>query len=148
MVRSLEGKHPLYFEAILQLRDVSDDVVAYARQQIASHAIPTAKAVKLENGLDFYLADNQFTKSLGKKLQQRFGGQILMTASLHTQKKGKDLYRVTVLFRGLAYKKGDKVVYQGEEYIVRGVGKDIFLMGNKKVHLKYKNASEIKLSKE
>ena len=31
MVRSLEGKHPLYFEAILQLRDVSDDVVAYAR---------------------------------------------------------------------------------------------------------------------
>ena len=29
MVRSIEGKHPRYFEAILQLRDVSEEVIDF-----------------------------------------------------------------------------------------------------------------------
>lgn len=144
MVRSLAGKHPSYFEAILQLREVSDKVIDFVKNEVEKAKIPIAKEKKVKNGFDFYLADNQFTKSLGKKLQQKFGGQVLTTASLHTQKKGKDLYRVTVLFRGIDFKKGDKVSYQGEEYEVKAIGKDIFLIGKKKVHVKWKDVKEIR----
>ena len=118
MVRSLEGKHANYFEAILQLREVTPEVLAFTEQQITKGHLPIAKIKKVQNGYDYYLTDNSFTKALGKKLQETFGGQIINTATLHTQKKGKELYRGTVLFRQASFKKGDLVFYKGEEYMV------------------------------
>jgi NMD protein affecting ribosome stability and mRNA decay len=146
MVRTLAGKHPLYYEAVLQLRDLSEEVLAFAEKQIIKNRIPIAKKVKLKNGYDYFLADNQFTKALGKKLQQHFGGHQEVTASLHTKKDGKDLYRVTVLFRGIPFQKGDEVIFKGDPYIVKAMGKDLLLVGQKKIHVKWKDAGEIKLS--
>ena len=148
MVRSLEGKHPLYYEAILQLREVSQEVIDFVTQEIKRVKMPITKISKEKNGWDYYVIDNQFTKSLGKKLQQKFGGQLLTTASLHTQLKGKEVYRVTVLFRGVDYKKNDAVTYHGEEYVVTGLAKNISLQHvktKKKVHLRYTEAKRIKL---
>jgi NMD protein affecting ribosome stability and mRNA decay len=148
MVRSIEDKHPLYFEAILQLREVSEKVVDYVLSEVHRVKLPVTKTTKVKNGWDYYMADNQFTKSLGKRLQQKFGGQLMMTASLHTKIKGKDVYRVTVLFRGIHFKKNDKIKYHGEDYDVLSVGKDIMLKDlktGKKIHVKYDQVKKIKL---
>ncbi len=148
MVRSLQGKHPQYYEAILQLRNTQQDVMDFVEVEIARAGIPVTKVVELKQGLDYYLADNNFTKALGKKLQQQFGGELLSSASLHTRKNNKDLYRVTILFRSIPFRKGDVVEYQGEPYVITGMGKDILLKNTKtgiKAHLKYGDAKQVKI---
>lgn len=147
MVRSLEGKHPQYYEAILQLRDLTSNVVEFVDQEIARAAIPVAKFKKVTNGYDYYLADNSFTKALGRKLQQQFGGELVLSSSLFGQKDGKEIYRGTVLFRQASFGKGDMVEYRGEEYQVIVLGKEIIVQqrtSGKRIHLKYREMGKIK----
>ena len=147
MVRSLVGKHPLYYEAVLQLREVTQEVVTFAEEELSKHKIPIAKVVELKNGFDYYIADNDFTKALGKKLQQRFGGQVRNTSSLFGRKENKEIYRGTVLFRLAAFCKGDKISYNGEEYLVKLISKEITLIHSKtgkKERVKFKDMKGIK----
>jgi len=147
MVRSTKGKHSDYFEAILQLRNILEEVVSFVENDINKSNVPVAKKKKVKNGWDYYLADNDFTRALGKRLQQKFGGENTVTASLFGQKEGKEIYRLTVLFRGIPFSKEDLVEYQGEEYKVKILGKDMLLQDvktGKKVHVKYKDMDQIK----
>ena len=147
MVRDVTGKHPLYFEAILQLRDISQAVIDFAENELRENRIPVPKVEKVKNGWDYYIADSNFTKGLGKKLQQQFGGEQLVTSSLYGQKDGKEIYRVTILFREASFEKDDVVEYRGEEYEVKTMGKEIILQavnGGKKLHVKYREMGKIK----
>ena len=148
MVRSVQGKRAEYYEATLQLRDIKEEVIVYTEKEIDKVKLHISKKIKLKNGVDYQLSDNELTRALGKRLQQKFGGNLKVTASLHTRKNNKDLYRVTVLFRGINFKKGDQVEYQGDTYVVKMLSKDIFLQDiktGKKVHVRYKDAREVKL---
>ena len=147
MARTLKGKHPNYFEAVLQLRDVNQEIVDFVEEELSRTKHPVSKVVKIKNGLDYYLADNELTRALGKKLQQKFGGELKVTASLHTKKDDKEKYRVTVLFRYPGFSKGDGVVYQGEEWNVEIMGKEIHLRHsttNKKERVKWKDMKNIR----
>ena len=147
MVRDVTGKHPLYFEAILQLRDVSPAVIDFAEEELVRNRISVPKTEKVKNGWDYYIADSNFTKGLGKKLQQQFGGELVVTSSLYGQKDGKEIYRVTILFREASFKKDDLVEYRGEEYDVKTLGKEIILQAvneGKKLHVKYREMGKIK----
>ena len=148
MVRSVEGKRPEYYEAILQLRDVEDKVVDFVEKEIVRVKLHIAKKIKIKNGFDYQLSDNELTRALGKRLQQKFGGDLKVTASLQTRKNNKNLYRVTVLFRGINFKKGNLIEYQGDQYTVKSLGKDIFLQNvktGKKSHVRYRDMNQIKL---
>jgi len=147
MVRSSAKIHDKYYEATLQLRDISQEVVDFVEDEIARTKLYVAKVVELKNGIDYLLSDNGLTRALGKTLQQKFGGDLKVTASLFSQRDGKDIYRVTVLFREASYRKGDSVEYQGDSYEVKLMGKDILLQAvkdGKKVHIKYKDMDQIK----
>ncbi|PIN87983.1 hypothetical protein COV12_00890 [Candidatus Woesearchaeota archaeon CG10_big_fil_rev_8_21_14_0_10_32_24] len=150
MVRSLEGKHPKYFEAILQLRETSDEVKAWVDKEIIylNIIVPRIEKAKgTKNGWDYYLADNNQGRQIGTRLQQKFGGFYLVTSSLHTKIDNKEKYRVTILFRESPFRKGEKVMYNEEEYTVKMMTKDILLQNNKtgqKIHLKYKDMNLIK----
>lgn len=142
LAEKLRDKHPLYYEAILQLRDISQEVHAVVKQEINTAGMPVVKRVSYTNGTDLYLPDKKFAIRLGKKLQHRFGGLFLVTTSLHTKKKGVDIYRFTVLYRGITFKKGDVIRYKGETHEVKVLGKDILLLrvsDHKKVHMKWKD---------
>jgi NMD protein affecting ribosome stability and mRNA decay len=147
MARNLTGKHGAYFEAVLQLRDISPKVIDYAEDEIARVKLHVAKVIKLKNGFDYYLSDNSLARALGKRLQEKFGGEHTVTASLWGVKKDREVYRVTVLFRGIQFEAKDIVEYKKEQYVVKSLGKDIFLQNEKtgkKVHVRYKNMGEIK----
>ncbi len=147
MVKPIHGKHSEYFEAILQLRDVADEVVDFVDDQIDRKNIPLAKVKKVTNGYDYYLGDGNLAKNLGKSLQEEFGGEFTVTASLFSWKDGKGIYRITVLFRGISFKKGDQVDYQGEAYTILVLGKKMMLKNlnnGKKVHLRYQDMKRIK----
>ena len=144
----MEGKHGSYFEAVLQLRDVSQEVVDFAEDEIGRLKMHVADVITLKNGYDYKLSDNTLARRIGKNFQTKFGGKIEETSSLWGVKKDREVYRVTVLFRGVPFKKGDLVIYQGEEYKVKILGKDMMLQNTKngkKVHVKYKDMREVKI---
>ena len=139
----------MYYEAILQLRDVKQEVHDYVMDEISQAKIPVTETKDLKNGVDIYLADSNFTNGLGKRLQKRFGGKVINTSSLFGRKDGKNIYRVTVLFRGVPVKKGDKVSYCDEPYIVKAMAKDILIQhekSGKKVHINYQDVRQLKLA--
>ena len=147
MPHKTEERHALYFEAILQLRDVDKEVVDYVEDEIARVKLSVAKTVKLKNGIDYYLSSNSLTRALGKRLKERFGGNNKETSSLWGVKKDREVYRVTVLFRGVPFKKNELVLYDGEECKIISLGKDIFMQevkAGKKVHVRYNDMNRIK----
>jgi nonsense-mediated mRNA decay protein 3 len=146
MVRSLVGKHPNYYEAIIQVRDIEKEVSDFMKNLIDTKRLIVNKISKMRNGADYFCADNNQARAMSKKLQQTFGGEIKTTSSLHTQKDGKDLYRVTFLFRQTPFKKGDDVEYDEEIWEIKSLVKDIFLQNKKsgkKVHIPYRNISQV-----
>ena len=148
MVRSLVGKRNKYFEGILQLRNPNQKVVDFVNNDLKNGNIAVSKAEEVKNGVDYYLSDNDYTLALSKRLQQKFGGEVKISSTLHTKIRGKDAYRVTALFRLPSFSKGDLVDYGGDEFIVKAMGKDIVLIGHgkntKKHHLRYREMSQIK----
>ncbi len=147
MVYNIKNKHQQYFEATLQLRNVTQDMINFVQDEIARVNMHIAKIKRVTNGFDFQLADSKFTQNIGRKLQEKFGGKTLVTASLFGQHDGKEIYRVTVLFRGVTFKRQDTVSYRGEEYLVTAMGKEIILQHHKtgkKIHVKYKDMDNIK----
>ena len=143
----MKGKHPDYFEAILQLRDVSPEIIDFVDADLLRTGLIITKKVELKNGFDFYCSDNEQTRALGKKLQEKYGGDYKVTATLHCRKDNKELYRVTVLFREAHFRKNDNVEYQGEIYVIKIMIKDIFLQHQKtgkKIHVKFKDMDQIK----
>ena len=147
MTKNPEQKHALYYEAILQLRDVPQEVVNYVEDEIARVKLTVAKTVPLKNGIDYYLSDNSLTRALGKRLREKFGGNTKETASLWGVKKDREVYRVTVLFRGVPFKKNEIVIYDGDDHKIVSLGKDIFMQEvktGKKVHLRYDDINRIK----
>ena len=148
MVRNPADKHDLYYESTLQLRDVTQEMVDFAYNEIERTGMRIAKEVSLDNGIDFRLTDKSLTRALGKKLQATFGGEYKETARIYGQKDGAEIYRLTVLFRSMGAKKGDIVNYRGEEYKIVLIGKDMLLQdvhSGKKIHVKYNEAKNFKI---
>ena len=119
---------PNYFQGILQLRDVNDEILSFVHNQLKKrNGVAVTKTVKFSNGVDLYITSQKFIRILGKKLKESFGGQLKISAKLHTRnKQGKDLYRVNVLFKLSKYKKGDVVTIRGDKVRLISIGKKIF----------------------
>ncbi len=148
--KAWEGKHALYYEAILQLRDVETGHIEYALKILRKQQIPIPKTIVLKNGLDLYTADFKTTKEVAKALQRKYGGINLITARLFSEKDGKSVYRMTILYRATPYKKGDTVLYKGEPFEIKQLQEKIVLQNNKtgkKVQLKC-NEKDLALIKQ
>ena len=119
---------PNYYQGILQLRDVNDEVMDFVHNQINKRAdVAVTKTTKFSNGIDLYLTSQKFIRVLGKKLKESFGGELKISSKLHTRSKtGKDLFRVNALYRPSQYKRGDIVLIRGDEVKLLQVGNRIF----------------------
>ncbi|MDP3698404.1 MAG: NMD3-related protein [Nanoarchaeota archaeon] len=147
MVKPIHGKHSEYYEAILQLRNVTDEIIVFVDKEIGKKNIFVAKVKPVTNGHDYYLGNANLTKNLGKTLQEKYGGEFVVTATLFTRKEGKPVYRLTVLFRAVPFKKGDQVEYHDETYNVIMSGKKVMLQHaktGKKVQVWHKDMGKVK----
>ncbi len=93
---------PNYYEGILQLRNPSEEVINFVRNQFKKNQkVWIAKQEKLKTGTDLYISSNKFLLSLGKKLKNSFNGELKTSRKLHSRNRvtSKNIYRVTVLFR-------------------------------------------------
>lgn len=129
-----QQKHYKYFEGILQLRNPNDEVINFIEEEFRRQKKPViSKEIKIKGGCDLYFLSRKFLSALGKKLKQKFPGVLKSSATLHTKSKtGEDLYRVTILFRLLNFKKGDIVKVANEDFEVITVMENQVMTKNKK----------------
>ena len=95
-------KHARYFEAIIQLRPAETSLVSYVYSLIeAKSDVSISKIEKLKTGIDIYLSSWRAAVAIGKKLKDRFSGELKLSRALHgiNRQTSKEVYRVTVLFR-------------------------------------------------
>ena len=126
--QNLKLVRPNYFQGILQLRDINNEILDFVLNQIKKRRnVAVTKTVKFPNGFDLYITSQKFITILGKKLKERFGGELKISSKLHTRnKQGRDLYRVNALFRLSKYKKGEIVTVRGDKVRLINIGKKIF----------------------
>lgn len=141
MINKKNLPRPNYYQGILQLRDVNDEIISFVHNQIQKrHDAAITKTVKIANGVDLYITSQKFIRILGKKLKESFGGEMKISSKLHTKsRQGKDLYRVNVLFKLSKFRKGDVVSVRGDKVKLIRIGKKIFarnLKSGKKVTIR------------
>ena len=126
--KKVKLSRPDYYQGILQLRDIDDDVIEFVRSQINKRDdVAVTKVVKHSNGFDYYITSQKYLQILAKKLRESFGGFLKTSSRLHTKSRtGKDLYRVNVLYRQTIHKIGDIVNVRGDDYKLIHIGGKVF----------------------
>jgi len=128
IVQKLKLPRSNYYQGILQLRDVNEEILDFVHNQLKKRDnVAVTKTIKFPNGVDLYITSQKYIRVLGKKLKDSFGGELKISSKLHTRnKQGKDLYRVNVFFKLARYNKGDIVSVRGDEVRLISLGKKIF----------------------
>ena len=140
----MEATDSNYYQGILQLRNIGNEVIEFAINEIKKdESAYVSQVKKVANGVDIYISQQKFLRSLGNRLQKRFGGQIVVSRRLHTRSKltSRDLYRVSVLFRLPSFKKGDIIGYRGSKIKIINMHKKEFakdIATGKKLNLSFK----------
>ena len=114
-----------YFEGILQIRHGNDELLDWIYNQIKTDKkAKVTKAKKVTNGVDLYITDQHYLQSLGKKIKERQIGILKVSTRLHTKDKvtSKHVYRITVLFKAVPFKRGDIVILHGEQVQILNIG--------------------------
>ncbi len=97
-----KDRHSGYWEAILQLRPPTDEIMRFIKNQMKKRpAVAITKVQEQKTGVDLYFTSQKFTRGLGPKLKKAFGGVLIISKKLHTRDRqtSRDLFRATVLFR-------------------------------------------------
>lgn len=95
-------KHAEYYEAIIQLRPATDELMRFIQNRIKERPkVFISKIKELPTGVDIYISSQSYARAIGKKLKKSFNGELKITRTLHTTDRmsGKQVYRGTVLFR-------------------------------------------------
>jgi NMD protein affecting ribosome stability and mRNA decay len=119
-----EGKDQ-YFEGTLQIRDPTQEVIDFIENDVENtKGVHIAKILKVRNGYDFLMSSQRYLRAVGKKLQEKFPGDLKHSRKIFTRNRqtSKEVYRVTVMFRPSGLHKGDTLIYRGEETEVVGFG--------------------------
>ena len=101
-----------YFEGILQLRNVREEVVAYIESAVArADNVRITKSKDVKGGIDFELTDQQWLISFVHELQKEFGGVVRKSSKLHTydHQRSKKVYRLTCLLQLPLFGVGDVI---------------------------------------
>lgn len=126
----MKSRSSNYFEGILQLRNVNQEVLAFSIAAIEKKENTNiANVKKVTNGFDIYMAPQTFLRSLGNKLKHKFGGQLVISTRLHTKNNltSKDVHRVNALFRLPNFKVGDIINYRGDKIKIMAIRKKVFV---------------------
>ena len=107
-----------YFEGVLQIRNADQDLLYWIYDKIkADQKAAVTKAKKVTNGVDLYVTDQHYLQNLGKKIKEHHAGILKISKRLHTVDKetSRHLYRITVLFKAISFKRGDIATVHGEK---------------------------------
>ncbi|MFH1064840.1 MAG: NMD3-related protein [Candidatus Woesearchaeota archaeon] len=119
-----------YFEGVLQLRDATPELLAFVEKDIAANvnegAHVTTKTGKGGN-IDFIMTSTKYMLALGKRLNQKFNGELTVTAKLFSRNRqtSKEVFRTSILFRMRTYKIGEIIETRGKKIKITTIGKKV-----------------------
>ncbi len=139
--------HATYFEGVLQLRNPTQKLIHFVVDTVeADQKAAITKITKVKSGFDYYLTSQKYLQILGRKIKKKFSGEFKLSPTLHTQRKsGERLYRITILFRLYAFKRGDIVHVQGDEYEIINIKTKIMCKEVKSGKKKWFDPGQIKI---
>jgi len=88
-----------YYEAILQIRPKSKEILDFIKKDIAQKNVFITKEEHLKYGYNLYLTSQNYAKNLASLLKDKFNAEIKFSYILFGKKDGKDIYRTTILVR-------------------------------------------------
>lgn len=135
------------FNGILQLRNPTEEMVSFVETEIrkgADRGCYCNKETEVTNGIDYNITSAQFTRELGRKLRDKYGGELIETAKLVSRSKetSKDLFRITMMFRYPKFNKGDIIDYKGRQVRVLNLSGKVYVQdikSSKKQQINYKD---------
>lgn len=96
-------KHENYFEAVIQIRDPTDELINLINNQLKKNPdVFISNVFAQKDGFDIYISSQRFARNLGNKMKRAFrDSELKMTRSIYSRNRqtSKDIYRVTVMFR-------------------------------------------------
>ena len=126
-----------YFEAVIQVRppegEVEEELVEKATEIVHQEVermgpeVFISREESLHGGVDFYLGSRGAAKTITKRLQSRFSGEVTVSSTLQGRKGGRDVYRMTYLFRFPAYQAGSVLKIADEPFQVVSIGPPIVI---------------------
>ena len=113
-----------YFEAVIQLRHHTEEQFNEVLDYLEKKNCRVAKHVIQPEGVDIYITSQKLAQQFGRWVKTIYNCQITSTRTLHTRdtRKGKDLYRVTVLVQFLKHQVGAIVTYNGDQVKITSLG--------------------------
>ncbi|MEA3514215.1 MAG: NMD3-related protein [Nanoarchaeota archaeon] len=97
------NKHEKYYEAIIQLRNPSDELINFINNQLRKN--PDAfisTIIPLKDGFDIYISSQRFARNLGNKMKKAFKtSELKISRKIVTRNRqtSRDVYRATVFFK-------------------------------------------------
>jgi len=87
------------------------------------------KTERLDDGYDLYVTNKKIALTLGKELQEQYGGEFKASPQLFSRNKqtSKNIYRVNVLVRLPKFERGDILLYDDKIFRVDKLGSKIKL---------------------
>lgn len=134
--------HPNYYEGILQLRNPNQEVIDFVKKAIHKAGVFVSQEKRTVNGTDLYVGSQRFLRTLGRELQARFHGEMVISTRIHTRNRqtSKEVYRVSLLFRLYDLKIGQTAKFKNKFVKITHLGKKvkgIDVDTNKKVEFNY-----------
>jgi NMD protein affecting ribosome stability and mRNA decay len=104
-------KQGQYFEGTIQLRNVSEEMLDFARKYLKENDAFASNIKEIKDGYDMDISDQKKLQTLGQQLKKTFGGKLIVSIRQFTQDKqtSKQIYRVNALYEGPKYKKGEVI---------------------------------------
>lgn len=124
-----------YFTGTVQVRaegrPLSDEERRLAERMVddakTGEAEFVSKVEPAHGGIDVRVSTNAFAKRLARDLAKEFAGTIGTSATLHTRREGREVYRTTYIVRIPTYRQGDTIQWRGERYHVEALGDPVRL---------------------
>lgn len=125
-----------YFEAILQVRSLSADVLEKGIdllkrrvENLRNRGVFINKVEQVTDGFDLYLTNQRIAQSLGREMYESFGGVFKVSPRIFTRNKqtSKDLYRMSILVRMPDFETGDIIINHDKVFRVEKAGAKIKL---------------------
>ena len=138
-------KHSKYYEGILQLRNPNKEILDFFQGLMNKRQdVFISKVEELKNGMDIYLSSKKYLRQIGKNLQQKFGGELVISAEHYSRDRitSKDMFRVSVMYRYFDVKKGDIIFFREEKIKILHVGKRLHAINistGRKLFLEFKD---------
>jgi NMD protein affecting ribosome stability and mRNA decay len=146
-------KGTTYFEGILQLRNINEEIISYVENELTKQRrkgifLNKKQVLKKDSDVDLYITDQGYTRVLAGKLRRQFGGVMKKNEELFSQDKqrSKNLYRLAILLEFPKYSKGDAIKLDGNIYIIQSLSDKIHvtnMLTGKKTSMPYSGEYDI-----